>query len=529
MRPRVSSSLAGSPLLVGAVTLLVAIVGVYLAYNANAGLPFVPTYDLRAELPTGAKLVRGNDVRIGGFRVGTVARIEGVERTVEGRRRAVALVDLELDEDVRPLAADSTLRVRPRSALGIKFVEITPGRSDRELSPGDTVPLAQASEPLEFEDVFGTFTDGTRTSLREAAEGLGDATAGRGRSINASLEALPGLLAHLTPVMRTLSDPGTDLDGLVRGLGATMAQLAPETQAAANLVTAAADTLDALARDPAALTATIERLAPTLAVGTRVLATTRPVVVDATTLVRALRPAAVELTRSLPPLERALAAGTPVLSRTVGLSEDLAGAATALRELVRDPNTLLSLRDLRNSLAVLRPTIEYVAPYQTVCNYGVYFFNALGEHQSQPAPGGNQQPQLARIVNYTQPNSMEFTISSRPWDLPPGQPAQGAMFDGQPAGRAFGPPYQPAIDAQGNADCQNGQVGYPNFSMLEDFTRRNHAGSDPSDPYDIVTGTLPDGTPAGGNAAVGLSDYPGLAGGTYKSRELGIDNLKDVP
>ena len=329
--------------------------------------------------------------------------------------------------------------------------------------------------------------------------------------------------------MRVLSEPSTDLDGLVRGLGDTFAQLAPEARAAAGLATSGADTFAALSRDPAALTAVLERLPPTLAVGTRALATARPVIADATTLVRTLRLGVAELTRSLPPLERALAAGTPVLSRTVGLSEDLGRAARALRELVRDPNTLLSLRDLRNSLAVLRPTIEYVAPYQTVCNYGVYFFNALGEHQSQPAPGGNQQPQLARIVNYTQPNSMAFTISARPWDLPPGQPAQGATFDGQPAGRAFGPPYQPAIDAQGNADCQNGQVGYPNHSLLEDFTRRNHAGSDPSDPYDIVTGTLPGGTPAGGNAAVGLSDYPGLAGGTYRSRELGIDNLRDVP
>ena len=44
-----------------------------------------------------------------------------------------------------------------------------------------------------------------------------------------------------------------------------------------------------------------------------------------------------------------------------------------------------------------------------------------------------------------------------------------------------------------------------------------------------MTGTLPDGTAAGANSVVGKSNYPGLAGGTYKSRELGIDNLKDVP
>jgi len=377
--------------------------------------------------------------------------------------------------------------------------------------------------------VFGTFTDRTRVSLRAAAEGLGDAAAGRGDSINASLAALAPLLGHLTPVMEALSDPATDLDGLVRGLGATAAQVAPEAGAAARLAGAAADTFAALARDPAALQAAIERLPGTFAVGARVLAGVRPVLVDATELVRALRPGVAELPRSLPALERALAAGTPVLARTVGLSQDAGRASVALRELVRDPTTLLALSDLRRSLAVLRPTIEYVAPYQTVCNYAVYFFNALGEHQSQPGPGGNVQQQLARIVNYTQPNTLAYTFNSRPWDLPPGQPAHGATFGGQPAGRPMGPPYQPAIDAQGNADCQNGQVGFPNYRLVEPFTRTNGAGSDPSDPNDIVTGTLADGTPAGGNSVVSRSDYPGLAGGTYKSRELGIDNLRDVP
>ena len=46
-----ATSLAASPVLVGAVTVLVTIVAVFLSYNANSGLPFVPTYDLKANLP----------------------------------------------------------------------------------------------------------------------------------------------------------------------------------------------------------------------------------------------------------------------------------------------------------------------------------------------------------------------------------------------------------------------------------------------------------------------------------------------
>jgi glycosyltransferase involved in cell wall biosynthesis len=68
MRGR-AGSVAASPTLVGAVTVLVVVVAVFLAYQANQGLPFVPTYKLSAELPNAETLVPGNDVRIGGARV----------------------------------------------------------------------------------------------------------------------------------------------------------------------------------------------------------------------------------------------------------------------------------------------------------------------------------------------------------------------------------------------------------------------------------------------------------------------------
>ncbi len=76
MSRRPANSIIASPLLIGSITVLVTLVAVWLAYNANAGLPFVPTYDVRAELPGGANLVVGNEVRLGGFRVGTIEKIE---------------------------------------------------------------------------------------------------------------------------------------------------------------------------------------------------------------------------------------------------------------------------------------------------------------------------------------------------------------------------------------------------------------------------------------------------------------------
>lgn len=66
---------ASSPILVGAVTILVVIVAVFLAYNANNGLPFVSTYNLKVKVPNANALVKGNEVRIGGVRVGIVKSV----------------------------------------------------------------------------------------------------------------------------------------------------------------------------------------------------------------------------------------------------------------------------------------------------------------------------------------------------------------------------------------------------------------------------------------------------------------------
>ena len=51
------------------------IVAVFLAYNANNGLPFVSTYNLKARVPNANALVKGNEVRIGGARVGVVKSV----------------------------------------------------------------------------------------------------------------------------------------------------------------------------------------------------------------------------------------------------------------------------------------------------------------------------------------------------------------------------------------------------------------------------------------------------------------------
>src|SRR3954451_21272808 len=137
MRRRGTSSVVANPVLVGAVATLVVLVSVFLSYNANRGLPFVPTRSLRVQIANGAELVPGNEVRSGGFRIGVVDEMKPV-RLPNGRIGAE--LHLKLDKKIGAVPVDTTVKIRPRSALGLKYVEFTKGRSTKTLPNGGTLP-----------------------------------------------------------------------------------------------------------------------------------------------------------------------------------------------------------------------------------------------------------------------------------------------------------------------------------------------------------------------------------------------------
>jgi virulence factor Mce-like protein len=502
--------LAASPVLIGAVTLLVAIVAVFISYSANQGLPFVPTYQLKVELPNGAKLVPGNEVRAGGFRVGIVEKITSVRKRVDGREQSIALLDLKLDKKIEPLSVDSRIGVRPRSALGLKYVQLEPGRSERTFEDGDTVPLRNAGEITpELEDVLATFPEGTRQDSQKSLVGFGDAFAGRGGDLNIAIRELNPFLRHLVPVMRNLSNPRTELRNLFPALGAAAAEAAPVADVQARLFGEMADTFAAIGRDPEALRETIEESPPTLAAATASFRVQTPFLARFADVSRELQPGAAQLRRSLPLVNDALQAGVPAFRRTPELSGRLEQLFVALEELNDNPNTLLALRDLRIAVRGTRPAVEFIAPYQTVCNHLVYFFNALGTHQSSPVPGGASERILAKLAGGTQENNLGSTESTRPVDVPADEDPQASSQQSLHTQKGA-----PAVDASGRADCQVGQTGYLDRLI-----------TDGRYPPDNAAG----GFRGGGSHVVLDPDTPGLAGGTWKARELGIDHVEDVP
>jgi ABC-type transporter Mla subunit MlaD len=407
--------------MVGAITTLVLVVAVFLAYNANNGLPFVPVYRVAVDVPNGARVTKSNEVRIGGHRVGVVESIVPIRTTPSGQVAQAGTTDtssstqsdtccvaaelnLKLDKSAQPLPVDSIFRIRYKSTFGLKFLEIVRGVSTQTAPDGYTfnglddhgdcaLPIDPqtflASETAaskdgcfqpqtEFDAIANTFNRKTRNAGRQNLMGFGDAFSARGASLNEAIDSLSPLFRYLRPVAKNLADPNTQLERFITASARAASIVAPVAVQQSELFTHGADTFAAISADPAALQATISTGVPLLQQGPGQLARQRPFLADFEVLANRLRPGIQQLRLALPDLNSAIKIGTPTLLRTPPINAKLRQVLVQLQKTVRPgSDTKLALQRLKETFDTAKPLANFVVPAQTVCNYWNYFFSTL--------------------------------------------------------------------------------------------------------------------------------------------------------
>jgi ABC-type transporter Mla subunit MlaD len=381
---------ASSPVIVGAVTVLVVIVAVFLAYNANNGLPFVSTYNLHARVPNATALVKGNEVRIGGSRVGVVKAVRPVEAPARSGN-FVAELDLSLDKGAEPIPANSTMIIRPKSPLGLKYLQIVPGDSGPGLKAGETIPLSAARpEPVDIDQFFDMFDEKTRKAIQRGNAGFGNAFAGRGPQINAALGFLRSAAEHGQPVLRTLVEPGTNFGGFWEALEDLSATVAPVAETQASMFVALDRTFAAFARvSRPFIQETIVKGPPTLDSVTADLPALRPFLRQAGNFFVAFKPGARALGETSPTIAAAFEAGIPALNRSPVFFAQLPPTAAALLDFQGEPGVFTGLDLFTETNELLGPAIQYIAPAQVTCNYLSLVFRNLADAFSVSNGDGN--------------------------------------------------------------------------------------------------------------------------------------------
>ncbi len=228
---------------VGAVTLVLIVLALLVAFNAD-DLPIIgggTTYT--AEFTESAGLHPGNEVRLAGVKVGTV-------RSVELARNKV-VVDFRVG-DVS-LGDRSTVSIEIKTLLGDKYLALTSAGSapqppndpiprDRTRTPFDIVPavgkLADTVEEIDTDQLaksFAVISDTFANSpkhLRDTLTGLTRLS----RTLSTRDEQLKTLLSNTARVTRTVADRDTQLKTLFADASLLLDELSARREAVSTLL-----------------------------------------------------------------------------------------------------------------------------------------------------------------------------------------------------------------------------------------------------------------------------------------------------
>lgn len=460
MNPRRRGSLAGNPLLIGAMTTLIVIVAVFLSFNANNGLPFVPTYDIKVALPETSGLQKANQVRIAGTRVGIISALTPYQDPNTGRITATA--ELKLEKGVEPLPADTRAIVLSVSAIGLKYLELEKGKSSQPLKAGATIPVTHVREPVDIASLFNMFDEKTRTAIQHNTINFGNGLAGRGVGLNETIATLRPLVTNAIPVLHNVAATQTGFRNLFPALDRVASQVAPVANTQAAFFRELDTFFSAWAGVAPSLEQTIAGGPAALAQATYSLPHEAPFVEKTTEFMRLLRPSASGLRTVAPTLGHALTVGAVNLRAATALSKDVTESSRAFQAFAQNPVVTLGLENITQTAEVGEPLIGGLGPYQSYCNYLTLVFRNYASLAAQNI-GVGTLARAAVVLSPTGPNAEGF---------PSSQPANGPSTEKSSTGQPIDNdhvhvnPY-PNVAAPGQARlCEAGNETYKQGQMV---------------------------------------------------------------
>lgn len=357
----------------------IAVIGIFVVFSlgfmgtllVGAGYnipPFThdPAYNVSFDTDNVGNLVKASKVQIAGVAAG---QVESVSQH-SGR----AHVTIGLNDDVAPLHEGVTVRLADRSLGGETFVDVRDGAS-RAIPSGAKLAGSAVRPRVELQDVLRSLDPQTRTSLGQLVRGLGESTGGSRQEISNVMTGLGDMGREGYTAIDAIANQSHDLKALTREASVTLSALNAGEGQIGTLVGNAQRLTSATSGQAGSLRATMRRLP-------RVLTTAKSASKSLGTLSHSLTPVAADLRAAAPDLDVALRQLPQTASDLRGLLPNLDGTlrnspATLQRvpRLADDAADLIP--QLRNTMSILNPMLEYVKPYGADLAAFVANFNAI--------------------------------------------------------------------------------------------------------------------------------------------------------
>lgn len=311
-------------------------------------------YTVHAIVPTSASLSPNSRVTMAGAKVGNVASV----KLVGNGARVTMRID---DERVVPIPSDSRVAIRQRTPVGENYVAITPGRSSQPLEPDGMLPVTQADEYVDVDQILSLLKGKTRARAQQFIQGVGGALDGRGRELNGVLNSTSRILTEGGELTLSLVKSREQLSRLVDQFGDMTRAIGERGDSLRTLARQGRTAMQAVASRDDALRATLDQLPPTLSRLRRASKVVETTTGQAAPVFETLATAMRELQPAITQLQPASTAGSRALAELATASKPLQGTLRRLRELSRP--AIDALPKFRRMLCETNPAVRYIGPY----------------------------------------------------------------------------------------------------------------------------------------------------------------------
>lgn len=338
------------------------------------------------------QLVKGDDVQVGGRRVGQI-------RTIELTNDNQARIGITVREPIAPLHEGTQAVIRATSLSGVanRYVALTPGpQNQRKLDDEATLGRDGTTTIVDLDQLVNTLDEPTRADLRKVVKGFSTQLDGQGAQANRAAEYFNPFLSTSRKLVSELTRDEATLTQLLLNGSKLSTALADRSDDLTSLVSNANDTASAIAAEEQSFDRALQALPTTLRRGNSTFVNLRAALVDLNALTDASKPATRDLAPFLRRLRPFVNEGQPTirdLRKAVsrpGADNDLVEATLKFPRLsdIAAPalsNGARSLRRSRKNIAFFRPYTPDFVGWLRNFGQGTAFYDANG-HYARVAP-----------------------------------------------------------------------------------------------------------------------------------------------
>lgn len=202
-------------------------------------ITFEQSREIKAEFVEATGVVKGDDVRIAGVKVGSVQDVEIKDRTR-------ALVTFSVSENAS-VTSDTHATIRYRNLVGQRYISLSQeGQGGERLDDGETIPVARTSPALDLTVLFNGFKPLFQAlspqDLNQLSYELIQVFQGEGGT-------LEGLLGHTASVTSTLADRDQVIGDLLDNLNQVLVTVGNRDEQLSDLIVSLRQLVGGLTED----------------------------------------------------------------------------------------------------------------------------------------------------------------------------------------------------------------------------------------------------------------------------------------